>query len=234
MATKQFVLANGLPINIVKRRGSKSLKITVTNHGQIRVVIPAWARYGDGLKFANSRLEWLETHYQKPRLLENYQHIGKAHRLELVADNELSQIRTRLLPNRIVVRYPSYLKISDESVQTAATKACNRALKTEAEALLPQRLSSLASQHNFNYKSVKIKRLKGRWGSCDHETNIVLNLYLMQLPWELIDYVLLHELTHTVVLKHGPEFWAAMSTILPNVKQLKSQLVNYQPVVIPN
>jgi predicted metal-dependent hydrolase len=54
----------------------------------------------------------------------------------------------------------------------------------------------------------------------------------MQLPWELIDYVLLHELVHTNVLRHGPDFWDALSEVLPEVKARKKALRNHRPVLV--
>jgi predicted metal-dependent hydrolase len=122
--------------------------------------------------------------------------------------------------------------LSEPEIQSAARKTGIRALRRQAETLLPQRLDQLARQHEFSYRSVAIKQLKGRWGSCDQHANIVLNLFLMQLPWEHIDYVILHELTHTNVLRHGPDFWQAMEKVLPEVKQLRKQLRLHQPVLV--
>ncbi len=104
-------------------------------------------------------------------------------------------------------------------------------MRLQAEQLLPNRLASLAGTHGFEYGSISVKQLKGRWGSCDHQKNITLNLFLMQLPWELIDYVLLHELTHTNILRHGPDFWRAMEAVLPAVKNARKTLRAYQPVL---
>jgi predicted metal-dependent hydrolase len=72
-------------------------------------------------------------------------------------------------------------------------------------------------------------RLKGRWGSCDQDKNIVLNLFLMQLPWQLIDYVLLHELCHTMHLDHGPGFWQTFLMHKPTAKDLRREIRHYQP-----
>jgi predicted metal-dependent hydrolase len=121
--------------------------------------------------------------------------------------------------------------VQDEVVQKAASTAGVRALRVQAEQLLPQRLAELARQHDFTYQSVSVRSLKSRWGSCDQKKRIVLNLYLMQLPWQLIDYVLLHELTHTVVLQHGPNFWAAMERIEPRARQLRKMMHTYHPVL---
>jgi hypothetical protein len=53
----------------------------------------------------------------------------------------------------------------------------------------------------------------------------------MQLPWQLIDYVLLHELTHTTILRHGPDFWRALEAVLPNARVLKKAMREYQPIL---
>ncbi|MGH7192412.1 MAG: M48 metallopeptidase family protein, partial [Candidatus Saccharimonadales bacterium] len=100
-----------------------------------------------------------------------------------------------------------------------------------AERLLPQRLAAVAEAHGFDYGGVHIKRLKSRWGSCDQDGMIVLNLFLMQLPWEYIDYVLLHELMHTRIMRHGPDFWQAMAELQPDVKALRGRLREYRPAL---
>ena len=73
--------------------------------------------------------------------------------------------------------------------------------------------------------------MTSRWGSCDQQHNIVLNLFLMQLPWELIDYVLVHELAHTQVLRHGPDFWQLMERLLPDCRSLRRRMRDHQPVL---
>jgi predicted metal-dependent hydrolase len=113
---------------------------------------------------------------------------------------------------------------SDASVQAAARKASIRALRSEATLLLPPRLAELAQRHGFSYGEVSVKPLKTRWGSCDQAGNITLNIFLMQLPWHLIDYVLLHELTHTRIMRHGPPFWEAMEHLLPNVTAIRKEM----------
>jgi predicted metal-dependent hydrolase len=129
----------------------------------------------------------------------------------------------------VEVHYPAGTTITDPAVQAMANRASIRALRAQAETLLPQRLKSLSTQNQISYRSVNIRHLKSRWGSCDQQANITLNLFLIQLPWDLIDYVLLHELTHTKILKHGPEFWQAMTDVMPEVKQTRQRLKNYSP-----
>lgn len=231
MAYKQFALDESTPVTIYKRRNSRNLRLSVASNGDIRVSIPLWAPYRTGLEFARARRAWIADQRQPQALLSDGQAVGKAHRLQLVADPAKTKLSSRIKGGAIVISYPSVLSASDLAVQDMARTAAIRALRKQAEQLLPQRLATLAQQHNFAYKSVSIKQLKGRWGSCDQQHNIVLNLYLMQLPWELIDYVLMHELNHTRILKHGPEFWGSLTDVLPDTKALRARMRDYYPVL---
>jgi hypothetical protein len=120
---------------------------------------------------------------------------------------------------------------SHPEVQKAALSASMRAMRLEAAKLLPGRLQELAERYGFTFNSVQIKQLKGRWGSCDSKKHIVLNLFLMQLPWHLIDYVLLHELVHTEQLNHGDGFWRRFLSCEPRAKLYRSQIRKEQPIL---
>jgi predicted metal-dependent hydrolase len=233
MPGKDFTLDNGLTVTIYKRKTSRHLRLSLSSAGKIRVSIPAWVSYKAGLDFARSRQEWISEQHQPANLLKQGQLVGKSHHLLFVAASVM-QSTSRIKDSTIQIRYPTELDINDAAIQKVATEACVRALRSQAEQLLPQRLAQLARQHNFTYRSVTIKRLKGRWGSCDQHHNIVLNLFLMQLPWELIDYVVLHELTHTRILRHGPDFWQVMVQVSPQAKDLRKKIRQHQPVVSSN
>jgi hypothetical protein len=231
MAYKVFLLSDNRSVTIYKRKSARSLRITLGANGQVKVSIPIWVSYKAGLEFVRSKEEWIKLNHKIVPLLTNGQSVGKAHHLQLLCDASKSNISCRVTNNSVLITYPSSSNPNDPEVQKVAQKACIRALRTQAESLLPQRLDTLASKHNFRYNSVSIKHLKSRWGSCDQNTDIVLNLFLMQVPWELIDYVLIHELTHTQILRHGHDFWVAMEKVLPDVKPIKQQLRNYQPIL---
>lgn len=229
MANKQFTLSNGQVVDIYKHRASRSLRITLRSDGTVRITIPSWTPYITGVQFAEARREWIAQHLVAKQLLVNGQAVGRAHHLRFEAVAKVDKPKSKIKDVSILVSYPQYMSETDAAVQTVAEKACIKALRLQAESLLPQRLQYQANTHGFSYSGSTIKQLKGRWGSCDHNKHIVLNLFLMQLPWELIDYVLLHELTHTVVMKHGPEFWSELKRVCPNVSSYRKQIKAYQP-----
>ena len=232
MAFKQFQLEE-LVVTIFKRKTSRSLRLSVTAKGDVRVSIPVWVPYSSGIEFARARMSWIRSQRrQQPLgLLLQGQAIGKAHRLFFVADPTGTRVTSRIKATEIVVRHPPALSADEATVQEVANRACIRALRLQAEQLLPMRLKDLAKRHGYTYNSVAIKLLKSRWGSCDHDKNITLNLFLMQLPWDCIDYVLVHELVHTKVMQHGQPFWAEMAVQLPAVKELRRRMRSYQPIL---
>ena len=99
--------------------------------------------------------------------------------------------------------------------------------REEAREILNQKLSELATKHDFDYGKVSIRRQRTRWGSCSSKGNISLNMNLLHLPDELIDYVLLHELTHTKVNDHSSRFWDALVKVCPSAKIDRKRLKGY-------
>lgn len=97
-----------------------------------------------------------------------------------------------------------------------------------ARKILCRRIGELAQLHNFVYNRVSIRKQKTRWGSCSSKNNINLNMNLLHLPSELMDYVLLHELVHTRVKDHSKDFWNELNTIVPNARQVDRRLKDYQ------
>lgn len=103
-------------------------------------------------------------------------------------------------------------------------------LRSKARGYLPVRLRELAEEHDYKYGKVSLRNQKTLWGSCSGKNNISLNINLMQLPPQLIDYVILHELTHTVHKNHGPGFWNAMEEKMNNSRKLAKELRSYRLV----
>ncbi len=83
-------------------------------------------------------------------------------------------------------------------------------LRREARRLLPPRVGELAARYGFNYGRVSIRASRTRWGSCSGRNDLSLSLFLMTLPEYLRDFVILHELCHTVHHNHSAAFHALL------------------------
>jgi predicted metal-dependent hydrolase len=194
--------------------------------------MPYWLSYAAGEQFAISKAAWIAAHrIETPAALQHGQRIGKAHHLSFNPSVQATRVTTRLRQSQIEITHPVHVPSADKSVQQAAHTGAIRALRKEAEQLLPYRLRQIAERDGFIVKSVGIKQLKSRWGSCTSNKDITLNLYLMQLPWHLIDYVIMHELTHTKVMQHGAPFWQELERHVPGAKRLRKEIGGYHPVL---
>ena len=132
---------------------------------------------------------------------------------------------------RLNIYMPLGMNNNSEEAQEAAIKASKRALKNESIELIPTRVQDIAAQRGFDYSSVSLRSLKGRWGSCSSRKELTFNIFLMQLPWHLIDYVIIHELVHTKHMNHSNDFWDVFSLHLENPKVLRREMKGYSPVI---
>jgi predicted metal-dependent hydrolase len=98
----------------------------------------------------------------------------------------------------------------------------------EAVKSLVSRLEDLAAKYGFHYAKVSVRNQRTRWGSCSSNRALSLNIKLMLLPGELIDYVLLHELVHTRVHNHSRVFYAELDKLVPNRRQIVKRLKEFK------
>jgi predicted metal-dependent hydrolase len=101
-------------------------------------------------------------------------------------------------------------------------------LRKRAAEYLPGRTALLAKEHGFIYRRLSLRASRTRWGSCSAVNNINLSIFLMQLPAHLIDYVILHELVHTVHKNHGPDFWQLLDNLTGGARVLAREIRKYR------
>ena len=124
---------------------------------------------------------------------------------------------------------PEDTDYANPNVQNLLHKNIEHFLRIEAKRVLPQRLQELAQKYGFHFNQVKINNSKGRWGSCSTKKIINLSYFMMLLPQHLIDYVLLHELTHTLEMNHSERFWKHLDNITDNQSLLlREELRRYK------
>ncbi|MBX4190465.1 M48 family metallopeptidase [Candidatus Saccharibacteria bacterium] len=220
------------PVVLAKRRGTKNIRLSILPDGRVRLSMPSWVPYATAINFAQSRQDWINQHINigQPSVLKDGQRIGKSYRLKFNTSLHTSNTQARLGINSITVT--SSLPHSHHDVQSKAKAAAERALKKEANVLLGARLEELSKRHGFKYHGFKVKRLSSRWGSCSNQAEITLNYFLVQLPWRLIDYVIVHELAHTVYHNHSREFWDLVERTLPDARARRKEVKTYRPIIL--
>ncbi|PSR54671.1 M48 family peptidase [Adhaeribacter arboris] len=218
---------------------AKRISIRIKPLEGVRVAMPPCVSFEKAQEFLLSKKEWIKHHLQNIKTQENKRTIYNQqssfrtfnHTLHLQAVPASFRLKARITDNTLLVTYPAHKSEEEEEVQQFIRQAIEATYRLEAKAYLPGRVAFFARKFGFTYNKVVIKNTSTRWGSCSAVNNINLNLHLMRLPEPLRDYVILHELAHTVEKNHGPRFWALLDRISGNARYLDKQMKNYRVAI---
>ncbi|HEY4786422.1 MAG TPA: SprT family zinc-dependent metalloprotease [Bacteroidales bacterium] len=222
----------------VKNNRAKSLRITVRPNKGVKVTVPKHVSLTNAFRFVEEKSGWIKKSLEKVRAVEKnstlfkpgFEFSTRYHKLEFIFQPDC-QLTARVGNGLIRIFYSTEDKLLGTTGQDFIRKAVDYALRKEAKMFLPQRVEYLADKFGFKYSGLRIKNLKSRWGSCSVTNNINLNIHLMRLPDYLIDYVILHELTHTVHKNHGKQFWQTLDTVSGNARLFAKEMKGYRTQV---
>ncbi|QIL42990.1 M48 family metallopeptidase [Acidovorax sp. HDW3] len=94
----------------------------------------------------------------------------------------------------------------------------------QARSHFDARLAHFAPQLGVQHSRLRLSGAATRWGSARSDGSIMLNWRLLHYRPALIDYVVVHELSHLRVMDHSPQFWRIVATLVPDYAQLRQQL----------
>jgi len=97
-------------------------------------------------------------------------------------------------------------------------------LQALAKQVIPEKVAYYARLMGVTYGRISIRKQKTRWGSCSREGNLSFNCLLMMAPAEVLDYVVVHELSHRLEMNHSARFWAQVEKMIPDYKKAKKWL----------
>lgn len=221
--------------NITIRRSARAtqVRVRVAPDGTLRASLPMYAPtllVKRLIKGSRNELRELLFESRPKTVYENGMQIGKSHTLIVQAYGGETHNVIRH-GQQIIVKLPSTATLNDSRVVNSIRDVVIAALRVEAKSYLPKRLAFLATKHGFQYEKLRFSHAGGRWGSCSTTGTISLNIALMKLPFELIDYVLLHELSHTKQMNHSPSFWLLVESADPQFKIHKRALKLESPSI---
>lgn len=97
-------------------------------------------------------------------------------------------------------------------------------LQALAKQVIPDKVAYYARLLGVTYGRISIRRQKTRWGSCSREGNLNFNCLLMMVPPEVLDYVVVHELSHRLEMNHSARFWAQVEKVIPDYRKPRKWL----------
>ena len=219
-------------IELKRYRQSKSLRLKIKPDGTVAISAPFYMPLLVIKRFiAKSRINVIEAQQELKTThnptYQDRQLIGKSHRIVLLQDTDKLEAYT--VGQLIRWSVPAAIDHQSVEAQKVLRPVIDSVLRKQAKQYLPKQLAHLAHQHGFSYSNVRFGNAKGRWGSCSSSGTISLNIALMNLPNELIDYVLIHELCHTKQMNHSDAFWSLVRECLPSYKIYRKQIKSFTP-----
>lgn len=215
---------NKMPIEIKQmlRSKRKTLALIVKPDGSLIVRAPWRTPEKTIREFIENHAEWIEkkraealaTLPATPRQYvpgEIFRYLGDEYPLEIVN----GQSKALVLED--------HFKLA-ESSQMNARLVFERWYRAEARHILSERVNLYASQHGFQHEKIGITSARTRWGSCSTNGSLNFSWRLIMAPMEAIDYVVVHELAHTVHHNHSKRFWKKVEKILPDYKERRKWL----------
>lgn len=109
-----------------------------------------------------------------------------------------------------------YAGEGERKVSPEERKAEYKKYKCEALKLAEERLAFFNQMYGLQWKNVRIKLSRTRWGSCSGKGNLNFNYKIALLPAELADYIVVHELCHLAQMNHSPKFWLLVAQTIPD------------------
>lgn len=94
--------------------------------------------------------------------------------------------------------------------------------------LIKERVELYSTKYDLHYSKITIKEQKTVWGTCNQNNDLTFNLKIMMFQKDIIDYLVVHELSHTVYKNHSNKYWKFVEYMLPNYKELDYKLKNYK------
>lgn len=217
-----------------KNKRSKNVSIAIRPMKGVIVNLPCFLSYRVALSIVEKKRTWILSHLptiekieQKATIFNENTLFSTKYRRLLIDKHSKEKILTKITPDSILIKYPENINVQSIAVQKIIRDTVVKTLRLEAKEYLTRRTIQLAEKHQFKFKNIFIKNNKTLWGSCSGQNNINLNLHLMRLPDHLIDYVIIHELCHTIEKNHGTRFWKLMDTILGDSKKISKELKSY-------
>lgn len=205
--------------NIVIRRSKKARRISITvKPDNVYLTVPLRVSVEEAKVFADSKADWIIKALNRIR--------SRATRPEIIrppfstrlftlkfSPSENGKLYARINGRELIVYISALLTPDSKEVQSMIRTGLTECFRREAKALLPQRVDELAKHFGFQYSGLAFRNTVSRWGSCSVSNSISLSTNLMRLPDHLIDYIILHELCHTVHKNHGEKFHQMLNSI---------------------
>lgn len=215
-------------IEIIFSKKRKTVSIQVNSHG-IKVRSSYWLTKYEIKQFLLKNELWIKqkVNEQKSKVKTKLDLIDNQEML-LGGKRFILKVTSDIIPKPKIENNHLYLSNHPDIVKSFGTprKQIQIIVKEYAYNLLLEKTKSFSLIMSVNPISIKIKDYRSRWGSCSFKGDISYNWKIIFAPIEVIEYLIIHELSHLIFFNHSKEFWLKVEEFQPNFKNYRKWLKN--------
>ena len=204
---------------IPSKNRRKTIQIRVIN-GLVNVYTPLKYSKELVLDILKKRLSYIVPRI-KAQDNKKVKFLGRIYNIQIVETKLLLIPKTEIIDNIFFVYKPFNKTIN-------LTSVINDFKKRECKKYITQKIVYFLDNYTFNFdiatNKIAYKNQKTKWGSCSSLHNLNFNYNIIEKKPEIIDYVIVHELSHTIFMNHSQNFWNHVKNIIPNCKELRQEL----------
>lgn len=210
----------------------KTLSIKIEPPGYITVAAPYRASEEAIIDVVRKRGDWIQRKLLELQERENlkkvhnfidgedFLYLGLNYSLRLIINNSIKKPKIWLEEDLLYIELkednPSYIK-----------PLLEKWYREKALEKISERIDYYSKYFNRKPSKIVVKEQKKRWGSCNSRGELFFNWRIVMAPLRILDYIVVHEMSHMVHLNHSKDYWEFVSTILPDYKDHKSWLKEY-------
>lgn len=211
-------------IDKIIRSQRKTIAIIVQRDGKLIVRAPKRASISQIQSFVDLKSSWI-----KSKQAEALQRLSQKTPKQFIYGETFLYLGVSY-PLEIIDRAQPSLSLQDghfilaKNALPHAKDVFTNWYKKQARQVLSERVKFYATQYCLSYQKIRISSARTRWGSCSTRGTLSFTWRLVMAPLPVIDYVIIHELAHTVEENHSRRFWDKIGTMMSDYKNYNQWL----------
>jgi predicted metal-dependent hydrolase len=223
MVKKVLQTPDGISVEVKRTNRKKTVSLSVRD-GEARILVPRYITQSRIVDFINSKSDWIrkkcEDHRQRPKRVpkifddgEQFLYLGRHYALQVTHG---SSVGVKMRRGKLMVWIDVALDDEKRRAQVR-TQLVDWYQKCALERFLKRTLYySEILKVKVDPKKVGIRKYRSRWASCSSEGVLRFNWKVIMAPSRVVDYVVVHELSHLLHFNHSPRFWRCVGAVIPD------------------
>lgn len=220
-----------------KRGKRRTIGLTVNPDG-LTVTAPRWTPLGEVEALLHDKADWvlekLRHARERAKALDRartvwadgaeFAYLGQTVRLVLDPAHRFAQAGAELSPPADGGMAVLRLGLAGNASEAQIRDTAQAWLMRQAKRVFAERLDHFAPHLGVRHKTLRLSSAGTRWGSASADGTIRLNWRLIHLSMDMVDYVVVHELSHLHHMDHSPQFWGVVASVMPDHQERRQAL----------